>query len=55
MSKRNSKIPKEQTEIVKLEDRQDHDQQNKMIDKHRTYDTTLKTKAGATRTLQKRG
>ena len=30
--KRNSKIPKGQTEIVKSEDRQDHGQQNKSKD-----------------------
>ena len=35
----------------KSEDRQDHGQQNE--DKHRTHNTTLKTKAGVTRTLQK--
>ena len=45
----NSKIPKEQTEI----DRQDHGQQNETKYKHRTHNTTLKTKAGVTRTLQK--
>ena len=50
---RNSKIPKEQTEIVKSKDRQDHGQQNKMKDKHRTHDTSLKTIVGVTRTLQK--
>ena len=47
--KRNLEIPKGQTNIVKLEDRQDHGQQNEMKDKHRTHNTTLKTKAGVTR------
>ena len=51
--KRNSKIPKGQTEIVKSEDRQDHGQQNETKDKHRTHNTTLETKAGVTQTLQK--
>ena len=37
----------------KSEDRQDHGQQNKMKDKHRTHDTTLTNKAGVTITLQK--
>ena len=46
---------KGQTEIVKSEDRQDHGQQNETKDKHRTHNTTLKTKAGVTRTLQKPG
>ena len=50
--KRNSKIPKEQTEIVKSKDRQDHGQQNETKDKHRAHNITLKTKAGVTRTLQ---
>ena len=45
---RNSKILKGQTEIVQSVDRQDHGQQNKKKDKHRTHDTTLKTKAGVT-------
>ena len=36
----------------KSEDRQDHDQQNETKDKHRTHNTTLKTKPGVTRTLQ---
>ena len=54
-SKRNSKIPKGQIEIVKSEDRQDHGQQNETKDKYRTHNTTLKTKAGITRTLQKPG
>ena len=44
-----------QTEIVKSEDRQHHGQQNETKDKHRTHNTTLKTKAGVTRTLQKPG
>ena len=39
----------------KSEDRQDHGQQNETKDKHRTHNTTLKTKAGVTRTLQKPG
>ena len=39
----------------KSEDRQDHGQQNETKDKHRTQNTTLKTKAGVTRTLQKPG
>ena len=50
--KRNSKIAKGQAEIVKSEDRQDHGQQKETKDK-RTHNTTLKTKAGVTRTLQK--
>ena len=54
-NKRNSKIPKGQTEIVKSEDRQDHGQQNETKDKHRTHNTTLKTKAGVTQILQKPG
>ena len=37
-----------QTEIVKSEDRKDHGQ-------HRTRTTTLKTKAGVTRSLQTSG
>ena len=41
------------TEIVMSEDEQDHGQQNETKDKHRTHNTTLKTKAGVTRTLQK--
>ena len=52
------KIPKEQTEIVKSEDRQDHHdhgQQNETKDKHRTHNTTLKTKGGITWSLQKPG
>ena len=40
-------------ESVKSEDRQDNGQQNKTKDKQRTNDTTIKTKAGVTRTLQK--
>ena len=39
----------------KSEDRQDHGQQNETKDKHTTHNTTLKTKAGVTRTLQKPG
>ena len=53
---RNSYISKGQIEIIKSEDRQDHCQQNEtkdMKEKHGTNNTTLKTKAGATRTLQK--
>ena len=50
-----TKIPKGQTEIDKSEDRQDRGQQNKTKDKHKTHDTTLKTKAGVARTLQKPG
>ena len=53
--KRKSKIPKLQTEIVKSRDRQDHVKQNETKDKHVTHNTTLKTKAGVTRTLQKPG
>ena len=53
--KRNSTIQKGKTEIVKSEDRQDHGQQNEAKDKHRTHNTTLKLKAGITRTLQKPG
>ena len=53
--KKNSKIPKGQQKIVKSEDRQEHGQQNEMKDKHRKYNTTLKTKAGVTQTLQKPG
>ena len=37
-------IPKGQTEIVQSEDIQDYDQQNEMKNKHRTHNTTLKTK-----------
>ena len=39
----------------KSEDRQDHGQQNETKDKHRTHNTTLQTKAGVTRSLQKPG
>ena len=35
-SKRNSKIPKGQTEIEKSEDREDHGQQNETKNKHTT-------------------
>ena len=45
----------EQKEIVKSEDRQYHGQQNNTKDKHRTYNTTLKTKAWVTLTLQNLG
>ena len=48
-------IPKGQTEIFKSEDRQDHGEQNETKDKHRPHNTTLKTKAGVTRTLQNQG
>ena len=48
--KRTSKIPQGQTEIVKSEDRQDHGQKNETKNKHTTHNTTLKTKAGLTRT-----
>ena len=48
-------MPKGQTEIVKSEDIRDHGQQNETKDKHRAHNTTLKTKAGVTRTLQKSG
>ena len=44
-----------QTEIVNSEDRQDHGQHNETKDKHRTHNTTLKTKAVVTGTLQKPG
>ena len=54
-TKRNLRISKGQTEILKSADRQDHDQQNETKDKHRTHNTTLKTKAGLTQTLQKPG
>ena len=50
-----SLIPKGQAEIVKSEDRQDHGQQNETKDKHRTHNTTQKTKARETLTLQKPG
>ena len=39
----------------KSEDRQDHGQQNETKDKHRTHNTSLKTKAGVTRTIKKPG
>ena len=55
LTRRNSKIPKGQTEIVTSENRQEHGQQNETKHKHRTHNTTLKTKAGVTRTLQKPG
>ena len=48
-------IAKGQTEIIKSEDRQDHGQQNETKDKQRTHNTTLKYKAGVTRTLQNQG
>ena len=37
-----------QTEIVQSEDIQDHGQQNEINGKHRTNNTTLKTKPGLT-------
>ena len=49
--KGNSKIPKGQIENVKSEDRQDHGQHNVTKDKHRTHNTTLKTKPVVTQTL----
>ena len=52
-NKNNLKIPKWQKELVKSEDRQIHGQQSEMKDKHSTNNTTLKTKAGVTRNLQK--
>ena len=51
-NERNWKIPKGQREILKSKEKQDHSQQNETKDNHRTYNTTLKTKAIATRTLQ---
>ena len=42
-----------QTEIVKLEDRQDNGQQNETKENIEHNNTTLKTKAGVTRTLKK--
>ena len=53
--RKNTKIPKGQTEIVKSEDRQDRGQQNKTKAKQSMHTTTLKTKARVTRTLQKQG
>ena len=38
-------------EIVKSEDRQDHDQQKKTKDRHSMHNTTLKTKARVTQGL----
>ena len=55
LKQRNLKIPKGQTEIVKSEDGRDQGKQNGTKDKNRTLNTTLKTKAGVTRTLQKPG
>ena len=46
--KRNSTIPKGQTEIAKSEDRHFHAQQNLTKNKHRIHNTTLKTKARVT-------
>ena len=54
-TKRKFEDTERETEIVQSEDKQDHGQQNKTKDKHRTHNTTLKTKAGVTRTLQKPG
>ena len=51
----NSKILKGQTEIVKTEVKQDHDQQNETKDKNKIRTSTLKTKAGVTRSKQKSG
>ena len=48
-------IPKRQTEIVTSEDRKDHNQQNETKDKQRKHNTTQKTKARLSRTLQKPG
>ena len=53
-TKRNSKIPKRQTEIVNSKDRQDHGQQNETNDKLRTHNATLKIKAGVPRIHQLR-
>ena len=53
--KYSSKIPKVQTFIVRSEDRQDHGQQNETRDEHRIHNTTLKTKAGVTRSLKTPG
>ena len=53
--KTNSKILKGQAEIVKSEDRQDHGQQNKTKDKHRTHAITLKLNWSKAQTLQKPG
>ena len=55
INRRNSKIQKGQTEIVKSQDRQDHGRQNETKNKHRTHNTTLETKAEVKRTLQKLG
>ena len=48
-------VPKGKTGIVKLEDRQDHGQQNETKDKQSTQHYTLKTKVGVSRTLHKPG
>ena len=53
-ARRNSKIPKRQTEIDKSEDRQDHGQQDETKDRHE-HNTSLKTKDRVTQTLQKPG
>ena len=55
MEKRNLKIPKGQTELVKSEDKQDNGHQKETKDKHKAHTITFKTKAGVTRTLQKPG
>ena len=43
----------EENQIVKLEDRQDHGQQNETKDNYRTHNLTLEIIAGVTWTLQK--
>ena len=53
--KRNSKIPKGQSEIVISKDRQEHGQRSETKNGQRTHNTTLKTEAGVTRTLQNQG
>ena len=45
-------MPYDQTDIVKSENTKSC-QANEAKDKHRTQNTTLKTKAGVARTLQK--
>ena len=46
---------KGEAEIVKSENRQFRGQQNETKGKHRSHNTTIKTKAGVTRTLQNPG
>ena len=41
MEKKNSKIPKGQTEIVQSEDKQYHGQQQRTKDKHSTHNTSV--------------